>query len=416
MEKLVSEKINNFNLSEKFNELKKLSKYNSMTEDELKQLLIEKSLFDSDFEPKEQEPDEKDEQEIDIEEAKEKLELLPEIKEQISNYFKEVDEHKTKIKTDTIDPLVEFYKELAELKIDLSQVDSESILNLDVIKKLHSNFQLKYYEIKYPKIIRLIIDFLGFTNTFVEKIPVLNEWKLKFEDYNFKLLPTPLSTTSLYKNIIIEKNPKNGETNYKSIIFILNNLIENIKALLLVYSVVQSNISYLKEFGIDGFGDHYYHSLISCVGQLVQLKKAFFSLIDLTETKTEKNINFDNILPFYHWIRERWYPSLQEALMNNLSERHPNVDIVHFIGVISKDILSKLPSEATALRDILLTVNETTLNINKQKKMILDNVRYTETSLFTAYLKKFSKKQSIRIQFEADSKQIKIKTIEKVNN
>jgi hypothetical protein len=412
MEKLVSEEINNFNLSEKFNKLKNLPQYKSLTEDELRQMLIEKSLFENDDKSISDLDDEE------IEEVKEKLELLPEIQKQISSYFKDVDEHKTKIKSDAINPVEEFYKELTELKIDLSEVNNEAILNIEPLNSLYNRVCLKYYEVKYPKFIRAIIDFFGFTDAIIERLPILNEWKAKFENYDLKLIPIELSKINLYKSFIIEKRPENNETNYRSIIFIINNLIENVKSLLLVYSVVQSNIDNLKEFGIDGFGDHYYHSLISCVGHCVQLKKAFMSLTNLaeTQTKAEHTIDFDHILPFYHWIRETWYPSLQESLMNNLSEKHPNIDIVHFIGVIGKDILTKLPPEATTLRELLSGVNEVTNNLIKQKNMLLDNIKYTETSLFTAHLKRYMSKQSIRLVFETDSKQIRIKTMEKVNN
>jgi hypothetical protein len=194
----------------------------------------------------------------------------------------------------------------------------------------------------------------------------------------------------------------------------ISTLTENIKSILIRYSIVQSNVGYLNKLGISTFGDDYYHSLLACVGSCVQLYKLFTTISNLSEIEATKNkIKVDHIIPLLQWIREVWKNRFDGALMNNRSDRYDNIDVLHFICIIGEDIYNKLPEEAYLLREIVEGIPEIVEKIRKSVDILLRNVTYIETTVFLLYLKDYLKTNNIEADFIQTQNEIQVTNIRK---
>ncbi|MFW5891551.1 MAG: hypothetical protein ACOCUI_04965 [bacterium] len=406
MEETLTNDVEKFNLNDKYNELKGIADYKKFTENELKQYIIEKSLREG----------------LPLEDDQLNLELAPTIKtklqtidEELSSYKEYDNKSEEKIRTDT--PLKDFLEVIKELNIDLTKLNSESIFNKKDIDNIYRNFINKYYYIRYNKLIRFFIELFGYKDKFIGNIPALSTWKEKIMNLNFNLFPYNLSSTPIYKKYIFNKNKKSK--NHNTIIELLKSLINDMKSIIVKYSIIQSNSSYLNELNIKDFGDDYYHNLLLSLGNCIQLYKMFISLTSYTDIKApeENKIKADHIIPLLEWVRDVWKSKFDEGLIlgtnENISETDNKADILQNLKQISENIYNKLPEETEILKNITLTIPELTKRIKENTSQILDNIMKVETTVFLLYLKDFSSKNSIEVTFTQSSKGITILQMKK---
>lgn len=447
MGNLVMDKINNFNLEKKFNEMRKSEEYKHLSDEELQEMIIENSLDENINTNIDEESKNENETKKNIdEEVSDKtstststesnnkvsernnfgFKLKPGIEKQLNSLSTEINNIRREKEKDAGEtpvsvenPLLQLKMELDKLEINVSDVDEKMILNIDYINDFYEILKQKYYNIKYHKIIRFFIDLFGYTDKFLEKLPILDNWNRKVNEFDFSLLKFPIATTKTYKDYIYEGNTPLQTKIAVSIYELLISLVNNAKSILTRYSVIQSNEEYLNSLGLNAFGDDYYQSLLACVGSYIQLFRAVTELTNLSEINLpNNNINIDSIIPLFLWISNNWNEKYKKKINTKKSlNKKETVDTLYFIKIISEDLLAKLPEDADRLNNILSPIPEIINNMRRDHDILIKNINYVESTILLLYIKKFMNENEITIVFDRKTNnKIEIKKLEKQNN